>query len=79
MLTDTACKNAHKHDKTKLNQPFKLSDSHGLYLYVKPLATSWSKLWRLKYRIGGIEKSLSLGKYPQITLCQVRVLRDDAR
>jgi hypothetical protein len=31
MLTDTACKNAHKRDKAKLGKAFKLSDDKGLY------------------------------------------------
>ncbi len=31
-------------------KPFKVSDSHGLYLLVKP---GGSRLWDLKYRING--------------------------
>lgn len=36
-------------------------------------------MWRLKYRFGGKEKSLSLGIYPQVTLAVARRLRDEAR
>lgn len=32
------------------DKPFKVSDSHGLYLLVKP---GGSRLWYLKYRING--------------------------
>jgi Arm DNA-binding domain len=79
MLTDTACKNAHKGDKAKLDKAFKLSDDKGLYLHVMPGIKGWSKYWRLKYRVGGTEKLLALGKYPEVTLDQARQRRDEAR
>jgi hypothetical protein len=41
---------------------YKLSDSGGLYLLVKP---DGAKYWRLKYRHAGKEKLLALGVYPQ--------------
>jgi integrase len=56
-------------------KPFKLSDEKGLFLLVTPT----SKLWRLKYRVGGREKLLALGSYPETTLKQARARRDDAR
>nr|WP_257721629.1 tyrosine-type recombinase/integrase [Desulfomicrobium orale] len=40
---------------------------------------SGSKRWRLKYRIGGREKLLSLGLYPDVSLKQARERRDEAR
>ena len=43
-------------------KPQKFFDGGGLFLLVTP---SGGKLWRLKYRFGGTEKLLSLGKYPQ--------------
>ena len=55
---------------------FKLGDSSGLYLFV---TKSGSKLWRLKFRVDGKEKTLSFGKYPEISLAQARELRDQAR
>jgi hypothetical protein len=39
---------------------------------------SGGKLWRLKYRFGGTEKLLSLGKYPQTSLADIRQKRDQA-
>ncbi|WP_374474309.1 tyrosine-type recombinase/integrase [Arenimonas sp.] len=57
-------------------KPQKLADERGLYLLVNP---SGSKLWRLKYRIGGKEKLLALGAYPDVSLRQARDRRDDAR
>jgi integrase len=79
MLTDTACKNAHRGDKAKLGKAFKLSDDKGLYLHLVPGAKGWSKYWRLKYRVGGTEKLLALGKYPDVTLDQARQRREEAR
>jgi len=79
MLSDTACKNAHKHEKTSTGKPFKLTDEKGLYLLLKPQADGWGKWWRFKYRFGGKEKSLSFGTYPDTGLLQAREKRDAAR
>ncbi|GAB2937953.1 hypothetical protein GCM10011328_05560 [Hafnia psychrotolerans] len=46
-------------------KPFKVSDSHGLYLLVNP---GGSRLWYLKYRINGKESRLGLGAYPDVSL-----------
>ncbi|NUT75070.1 integrase arm-type DNA-binding domain-containing protein [Pseudomonas sp. C1C7] len=70
-LTDSAIKAAKPKDK-----PFKLSDANGLYLLINP---SGSKLWQLKYRVGGKEKKLAVGAYPTISLQQARQRRDSAR
>jgi hypothetical protein len=43
MLTDTACKNAHRSEKAKLGKAFKLADEKGLFLLVKPGVKGWSK------------------------------------
>jgi integrase len=61
---------------TAVETPIKLYDGGGLYLLVKP---NGSRLWRLKYRFGGVEKVLALGAYPEIALKQARLKRDDAR
>ena len=57
-------------------KPQKLFDGGGLYLLIQPTG---GKLWRLKYRIGGKEKLLSLGVYPQVGLKDARDRRDKAR
>lgn len=79
MLTDTTCRNAHKHAKTTSGKAFKLSDGKGLYLLLTPQATGWGKCWRLKYRIDGKEKLLAFGTYPEVTLEQARQRREQAR
>ncbi len=56
--------------------PYKVADFEGLFLTVKPTG---SRLWGFKYRIGGKEKLLSIGKYPSVTLAQARAARDAAR
>jgi integrase len=40
---------------------------------------SGARWWRLKYRIGGREKLLSLGVFPDVSLKTARTKRDDAR
>ncbi|WP_342636719.1 tyrosine-type recombinase/integrase [Ancylobacter aquaticus] len=57
-------------------KPFKLADGGGLYLLVSPTG---SRLWRLKYRIGGREKVLAIGAYPDIPLAKARERRTEAR
>jgi len=70
-LTDTAVRTAKVDSK-----PRKLSDAGGLFLLVNPNGSRW---WRLKYRIGGKEKLLSLGTYPEVSLKEARERRDEAR
>ncbi|GAB3683631.1 tyrosine-type recombinase/integrase [Salinisphaera aquimarina] len=70
-LTATQIKNAKPGEK-----PYKLSDGAGMYLLVAPTG---GKSWRLKYRIGGKEKLLSLGAYPEVSLRDARERRGDAR
>jgi integrase len=57
-------------------KPYKLFDERGLYLLVTP---SGGRLWRLRYRMGGLEKLLALGVYPDVTLKRARERRDEAR
>jgi integrase len=71
VLTDRACRTAQPREKD-----WKLSDSQGLYLLVKP---SGYKSWRLKYRFGGKEKQLTFGPYPLIGLATAREMRDAAK
>lgn len=70
-LTNTAIKHSKPAEK-----PRKLFDVGGLYLLVAP---GRGKYWRLKYRFGGKEKSLSFGTYPEVTLAAARNMRDEAR
>lgn len=71
MLNDLQVRSAKSKEKD-----YKLGDSSGLYLFV---TKSGGKLWRLKFRVDGKEKTLSFGKYPEISLAQARELRDQAR
>lgn len=70
-LTDTAIRNAQPREK-----PYKMGDSLGLFLLVAPTG---GKLWKLKFRVDGKEKKLSLGSYPDLSLTNARKKRDDAR
>ena len=57
-------------------KPFKVSDSHGLYLLIKP---SGSRHWYLKYRISGKESRIALGSYPAVSLSDARQQREGIR
>jgi integrase len=57
-------------------RPYKLFDKRGLFLLVTPTG---GRLWRLRYRIGALEKLISLGAYPDVTLKRAREKRDEAR
>ncbi|BBE08297.1 integrase [Mycoavidus cysteinexigens] len=70
-LTDTVIRNTKPTAK-----PIKLTDSGGLVLLVQPNAARW---WRLRYRFAGKEKMLSLGTYPNVSLKDARLLRDQAK
>lgn len=70
-LTDTAIKQAKPADK-----PRKLADSDGLYIVITP---SGGKLWRYDYRHQGKRKTLSLGKYPDLSLKAARKAHQQAR
>ena len=68
-LTDLACRNARCPEGVSY---VRLADGGGLYLEV---TAAGGKLWRWKYRFGGKEKRLALGKYPEVPLAR-RVERD---
>lgn len=55
---------------------YKVADFDGLFVLVKPTG---ARLWRFKYRIGGKEKLLSIGPYPETSLAEARARRDAAR
>lgn len=70
-LTDAKARNAKPR-----TQQYKIFDTDGLFLLVSSAGGKW---WRLKYRFGGKEKLISLGTYPEVSLAQARVRRDEAR
>lgn len=70
-LTDVAIREA-----LKLTERRKISDGAGLYLLIAPPR---EPAWRLKYRIAGREKLLSLGRLRDVTLKRAREKRDEAR
>src|SRR4051812_25268649 len=58
------------------DKAFKLTDSHGLYLLVKP---NGGRYWRMDYSIGGTRKLLAFGVYPEVSLKEARDKQVDAR
>ncbi|HEN3634839.1 TPA: integrase arm-type DNA-binding domain-containing protein [Yersinia enterocolitica] len=70
-LSDVKVRTAKPEEKA-----YKLTDGDGMVLLVHP---NGSKYWRLRYRFGGKEKMLALGKYPEVSLADARARRDEAR
>ena len=72
-LNDRQIKNAKPAETGKKT---KLFDGGGLYLEVTPAG---GKVFRLKYRIDGKEKTFTIGKYPTISLVEARQAAENAR
>lgn len=72
-LTELQVKNAHYNPDGQGNR---LTDNDRMYLQLTP---SGGKLWRLNYRFGGKDKTLSIGQYPEVPLAEARRKRVDAR
>ena len=70
-LSDTEIKKSKIKDKT-----YKLSDGQGLYLVVKDNGT---KFFRYDYTFQNKRKSMSFGTYPEISLKDARIKRDETR
>ena len=70
-LTDHQIKNAKPADKA-----YKLADGGGLYLQVTLVG---GKLWRFDYAVANKRKTLPIGKYPLISLLEVREAAESAR
>lgn len=69
-LTDTALKALRPR-----NKPYTVADERGLYVEVFPTG---GIVWRYRYRIAGKREKLTLGKYPDLTLKNARIKRDEA-
>lgn len=54
----------------------RLSDGAGLYIEVM---STGSRRWRMAYRHGGKQKTLTIGPYPAVSLGAARKAREDAR
>ena len=70
LLSAAECKNATSNG-TSIR---KLSDGDGLYLWVY---LNGRKYWRMRYWQAGIEKSLSVGVYPKVSLSDARKKRSE--
>ena len=70
-LTDTFLRGLKSSAKVQ-----KHSDGGGLYLHVAPTG---GKLWRMGYRFGGKQKTLSFGAYPAVSLKDARALREKTK
>lgn len=57
-------------------KPYKVPDAGGLFLHVSAAGT---RSWRYEFRVGGKEKLLVIGRYPDVGLKAARLARDEAR
>ena len=71
MLSDAAIRKAKLAEKS-----YKITDERGLHLLVRPTG---AKLFQFRYRIGGREKTASLGQYPDVGLAEARERREELR
>lgn len=71
MLTDTGIKRIKPRDV-----PYRLTDGRGLYLWVTPAG---GRLWRWKYRHAGLNKMMTFGGYPDVSLADARERHAAAR
>ena len=67
-LTELAIKSAKPSSKRK-----KLSDGGGLHIEISPAGT---KTFKLSYRFGGRQKTLTGGRYPHMRLVEARAWRE---
>src|SRR5688572_15869284 len=64
MLTDLAIRSFKQRDKA-----YKVADRDGMYLVVSPTG---SKTFRFDYRFNGRRETLTVGRYPELSLTQAR-------
>ncbi|MGF7170555.1 integrase [Sphingobium xanthum] len=57
-------------------KPYKLSDRDGLYLLIEP---SGSRVWRMNYRFQGVQRTITFGRWPVLTLPEAREQLLEAR
>jgi integrase len=74
-LVDSTIRSA-RNKAIKSKTAAKLSDGGGLYLLT---TATGQQYWRMKYRHGGVERLLSFGVYPEVSLKEARDRRGDAR
>lgn len=71
MLSNAAVKAARPRSRA-----YKMFDERGLFLFVAPTGL---RAWRMRYRIAGREKLLSLGQWPDVPLLDARDRAEEAR
>lgn len=71
MLSNAAVKAARPKPRA-----YKMFDERGLFLFVAPTGL---RAWRMRYKISGREKLLSLGQWPDVQLVDARDRAEEAR
>lgn len=55
---------------------YRLADAGGLFLFIPPTG---KKVWRMRYRFEGKEKTLVIGPHPEISLTEARARQSEAK
>lgn len=71
MLSNAAVKAARPKSRA-----YKMFDERGLFLFIAPTGL---RAWRMRYKIAGREKLLSLGQWPDVQLVDARDRAEEAR
>ena len=71
MLTDSKIRQLKPNGRVQ-----KISDGGGLYVFV---TAAGAKSWRLAYRYGGKQKTYTIGLYPEVSLVDARLARENAK
>jgi integrase len=71
LLSDRHLRNAKPKDK-----PYQRYDGQGLALLVSPTGV---KSWQQRYKLGGKQQTLTLGKFDRLSLAEARVKAQEQR
>lgn len=71
MLTDLAIRNLKPREKA-----YKVADRDGMYLVISPMG---NRTFRFDYRFNGRRETLTIGRYPELSLTQAREALIEAR
>jgi hypothetical protein len=58
------------------NKRYQIADGGGLYIDIGP---GGSKVWRMRYYLGGQQERVTFGPYPSLSLEEARRLREQAK
>ncbi|WP_387467488.1 tyrosine-type recombinase/integrase [Photorhabdus sp. RM323S] len=58
------------------DKAYRMADAGGLFIFIPPTG---KKIWRMRYRFDGKEKTLVIGPYPEISITEARAKQSEAK